>query len=659
MTARRPGRTPRLAAGTCALAAALTLVPALSPAPGVGTSPSLFAAPLAAAADLPTAISITRAQVNGDTLTIEGSVTNNGRTALRDMTAYLWRSSSLIRSPEAVDAAVRDATTTPGTADPAGPDNTDLLLTTGDTLKPGESATFRVSGSVQELGLAASDTSYWVGVDVHGRVGTQSLQALGVERTLVTRTASDVPVATVVELSTQPRLLKTNLFVDDTLADALSTGDLAQLLDVAKERDTDWVVDAGLLEEVRDMADGYRVQGESGSTPGTRADVAAAWLTELAQLPADRGGVGLVGTPDLASAAQLGDAAIRNRAAVATDAVEASPTRQFAIVNRPDAGGVRLAGDSNRTVVALDVTAPSPWVSAEDASVLVATTAAAPIENSPVLRDTDLNRRLLQAAQARARGGLVRWLRSPADAAATSAPLQPGFAAVPLSQVMAGTPVAWAPPPRRPVASAVNVDTIRTITALGPTLASYGEAAPESGIGPVADAAVARAASARWPDQAAQERWVDALKRRLNLPDGNYVSLTASPRFTMTGAESDFPVTISNRLSDPVTVAVSTATDNPQRIRFVDSAPVTIAPGTSATVHLRAIAAGSGVVKAKVFAATQGGHRLTPDTEITVDTTNAGLIGWVLVIVSGIVLVVSTALRIRQVRARQKKGVHD
>ena len=52
------------------------------------------------------------------------------------------------------------------------------------------------------------------------------------------------------------------------------------------------------------------------------------------------------------------------------------------------------------------------------------------------------------------------------------------------------------------------------------------------------------------------------------------------------------------------------------------------------------------------------GLRLTPDTEITVETTNFGAIAWTLVIGSGIVLVVSTALRIKKVRARQKGVGH-
>lgn len=68
-------------------------------------------------------------------------------------------------------------------------------------------------------------------------------------------------------------------------------------------------------------------------------------------------------------------------------------------------------------------------------------------------------------------------------------------------------------------------------------------------------------------------------------------------------------------------------------------------------------ALGSGVVQAGVHVESPAGRRLTPDTGFVVETTNVGAIGWVLVIASGIVLVVSTALRIRQVRGR-RSAIH-
>ena len=132
------------------------------------------------------------------------------------------------------------------------------------------------------------------------------------------------------------------------------------------------------------------------------------------------------------------------------------------------------------------------------------------------------------------------------------------------------------------------------------------------------------------------------------------VTIDATPRFTMTGATSEFPVTVTNHLIDPVTIQLAAVSDNPQRIRLVPPEALTIEPGSSSTVLLQAESAGGGVVRASVHAQTTGGHRLTPDREVVVETTNFGTIGWVIVIVSGVVLVATTAHRIRQVRTKGK-----
>ncbi len=122
----------------------------------------------------------------------------------------------------------------------------------------------------------------------------------------------------------------------------------------------------------------------------------------------------------------------------------------------------------------------------------------------------------------------------------------------------------------------------------------------------------------------------------------------------MTGATSEFPVTITNHLADPVTVRIEATTDNPQRIRFAEPDPVTVAPGAANTVTLAASASGAAAWSGQRARESLGGRPADPDTMITVETTNFGTIGWVIVIGSGVVLVVTTALRIRQVRARRK-----
>ena len=93
----------------------------------------------------------------------------------------------------------------------------------------------------------------------------------------------------------------------------------------------------------------------------------------------------------------------------------------------------------------------------------------------------------------------------------------------------------------------------------------------------------------------------------------------------------------------------------PRRQFFLHAPGTQDADDIGSTVLVPAESAGGGVVSARVHVETADGHRLTPDREIAVETTNVGTIGWVIVIASGLVLVVTTAHRIRQVR-RQGKG---
>ena len=54
-----------------------------------------------------------------------------------------------------------------------------------------------------------------------------------------------------------------------------------------------------------------------------------------------------------------------------------------------------------------------------------------------------------------------------------------------------------------------------------------------------------------WAGGAAER--IAAIERRLALPDGDAVTLDAIARFSMTGATSEFPITVTNHLADPAT----------------------------------------------------------------------------------------------------------
>lgn len=613
----------------------------------------LGGAPTPAHAASEASVTLTQATITGARLTLSGTVTNTGTRPLSQVSAVLWRSASPLRSVAAVTGALTAETTTSGTASVVANTNRALITTGSGTLGVGESRSFSVAGRLSSLGIAEAGASFWVGVDVRGRTGLAGVQTLATDRTLITRPDADVPVTSLASFSAPPRQLKKDLFLDDSLADDL-TGRLDDLMRAAEEGRAGWVLDPSLLAEVLDMADGYRVRTPDGSTPGSGSEAARAWLDRLRALPVETGATSLFGNPDLSTLSALGGADVTEASRRATDALAPEDTRPVAVLPWVDAAGARTAGRA-RTVIAPATDAEAGILVRVAGTTAVLTSPGEPAAvSSAVLRETPLNRRNAQDALTRASGGRVSWLTTTADAEADSALLPQGFRRVSMADVLALTPRTWTPAAHAGEGP-LDADRLGRVERLGSSMAVYGEAAPSAGIGEYADAQVARAASGWWIGEAErQEEWLAAIERRLALPPGDFVTITTTPRFSMTGATSEFPVTVTNHLADPVEIRIEADSANPQRIDLIAPEPLTVPPGASSTAILTAEAAGGGVVDGIVRVTTLGGRTLTPDVGVVVETTNVGIIGWIIVIASGVVLVVATALRIRQVRGRRK-----
>lgn len=611
-----------------------------------------LAGPPATAAEPPLTLTLTRAEVVDGRLQLAGTVTNGGRAPLRPLTVQLWRSTRPLISSAAVTKALTEATTTEGST--FSSDTASMTLTSRNTsLGPGQTAPFAVSAPTSRLGMNPG-ASYWVGVDAIGRSGGQGrISRLGLVRTLASVATEPVPIASVVELSARPRQIKENLFLDDGLAEELSTGRLRTLLDAAKGG-KDYFVDPSLLVEVRDMADGYYIKSGSSHVKGTGEAAAAGWLRDFDSLDPNRGHSGLFGTPDLSSSntpPQLQAAAVAAGADVASRA-----TTRAVLMTSPDATAIERVKPLGLPVIALGARTEAALSTAQ--GVTVATAVQPSFAPTNLLPDTPLNRRNTLAAVALSGCGQIRWLRTVADLNSDGNPLPANFQRVPLSTVLSTQQQPWTPPARSH-SRTIDAGVTARLATLGERLRTFGETAPSTELAKLADAQVARGASMWWEKAPADQKdWLDAIDARIAARRAPAIALDALPRFSMTGASSDFPVTVTNHLPDPAVVQIKVDIDNPQRIRFAVPAPVTVAPGASNTVTLTASEAGGGVVLARVHAEAESGRRLTPDRLITVETTNFGVIAWALVIISGIVLVVTTALRIKAVRARQRAVGH-
>ena len=647
MIAAPPGRRRRLLA-LRSLAATLLVGAFLVPA-----------APLAVAA-AEVQVTLTAATASGtgptDVVTVSGTITNPGAAPVHGVRAQLWRSTAILHSPAAIENATTGADVPPGRTVAAD----GALVEVDATLDPGEQRSFTVVATRAEAGLRSADATYWVGATVSARATPTGATTTTEARTLVSLPdTTPARVTTLVELSASPRQVRPNLFSDDALAAEL-TGRLAVLLDAAARPAASYVVDPALVVEVSDMADGYSVVAGDGVVEGSGRAVARAWLDELATLPDAAGYDSLFARPDLLSARGLGDDdLVPELLAASADPDAGRPL--LVVVDAVDTATLEALQPLDAPVVALDTGVAGVWARAAGTPLLSAVRPARPLAGRALV-DTPLNRAAALAASARAAGVQLRLVRNEADVAADRSAEPTWITRRSLADLMADDPAPWSravtagPHP----ADVLADDGLAGLRALGDGLRAYAAAAPASGVADLVDRHLARAASESWAgDPEGRAAWLAAVDTRVGLAAlGRGVSLSALPRFTMSSSENEFPVTVTNELADDVVLTVVAASDTPQRIRLEPSQPVTVRAGTSTGVVLRAVARANGVATATLHAESTDGRRLTGDVPVVVEATDLGAVGWVIVVVSGVVLVVTTALRIRRVRRREQGTTH-
>jgi hypothetical protein len=158
-------------------------------------------------------------------------------------------------------------------------------------------------------------------------------------------------------------------------------------------------------------------------------------------------------------------------------------------------------------------------------------------------------------------------------------------------------------------------------------------------------------------------RYTEAVDREVTGAVRERISIVVTPRVQTTGRAGAFPITVRNRLpasdSDPGLNAIKLEL----RFSSVNSQRLTVAPiridsleaGASRTENAQVRAETNGAVQVSAALFTTTGRPLGESEPILVNATQAGTIGWIIAVVAGIVLVGTTALRIRQV-AKERSG---
>ncbi|MEW2129216.1 DUF6049 family protein [Streptomyces sp. NPDC005435] len=259
------------------------------------------------------------APTDGDTVTVTGTVTNNGRQTVTGAHVGL-RVGPLLNTRSAVDAIARHPRSTQGgTGTEVGGKYTEKF----PKLIPGIAEHFSISVPVDKLDLKG-DGVYTFGVAVSGQTPARPWdQVLGVERTFLPWQPSDAdtttkttflwPLISSVHMTARTGAgeSQTPVFRNDELAEEIAPGGrLAQMVELGKDLDITWVIDPDLLASVEAMAKGYRIDASGDtSTPGPREhqEIARQWLADLQKAVTGEEVVALpFGDPDLASLAHTG-----------------------------------------------------------------------------------------------------------------------------------------------------------------------------------------------------------------------------------------------------------------------------------------------------------------------------------------------------------------
>ncbi len=257
------------------------------------------------------------APVKGDTLTISGTVINNGSEKITDAHVGLRVGPALGDRSSIEEVAERGGFR-------AGTDPAEVgaeFAVKIDSLPSKVSQPFTLKVPVNKLDLD-EDGVYQLGVSLSGETESRQYeQVLGIKRTFLpwqpeaaakrSQLAYVWPLISTTHLTSETGSdeLQTPVFLDDSLADELKPGGrLEQMVTLGKDLPITWVIDPDLLYTVDAMTKGYRVRTPDGRTvQGKNKAVAEQWLSALESAVQGKKVVALpFADPDIASLAHRG-----------------------------------------------------------------------------------------------------------------------------------------------------------------------------------------------------------------------------------------------------------------------------------------------------------------------------------------------------------------
>lgn len=579
-------------------------------------------------------------------------------------------------------------------------------------LTPGQQTGFDVAVDLADVGILQEFGVHVLNVEVVAR-SREGVGRAAIVRTFLPWVPADrdfkpAGFAWLWPLVAAPARLANGRYADDGLAAEMDADGRLGRLTAAGARlgqqfPLTWVVDPALLETAEDMSDGYSVQPEEAGDPaldGTGAETAAAWLDQVraatgpgavVTLPyADPDLVGLrrvAMTDDIRAARVRGDTLAAELLARGVVSDVAWPADGF--VDRPTLQALRAMGTQavilNASAIPAELTLP--FTPAGRANIgtrdgrltgllydpVLTTALAARTDEQPLLA---AQRFVAETAMITAelpgvgpeRTILIapprRWSPTPEllDRVVTASLQAPWLSPASVEELRATRPPEIDREPLRyprsarlrelpaPYLDAVQ-DLHTTITTFSAVLSE-----PEA-IVPGLDAAVLRLESTWWRNR-------DARLGRLTGTRGHVLAVRDQVQvlpgsYTFGSKSGTIPVTVSNNLSQAVTVDIG-LTASPPRLRVGAIDPVRINAESKVQVEVPATAVANGPVVIRAVLRTPTGNQYGQAVQLRVQVTQFGTVALVITGVAAAVLFATAGFRLfrRAASARRTPAPH-
>lgn len=576
---------------------------------------------------------------------LSGTITNTSASRVQFVAVNFWTAPNPIDSTAQLNSALESPSDEPlgrRTEPPTLESGHVQLIKENGWFGVGERATFKVRATVAELGFTTDDAAYLVGVHVRGIVeGIKGNQTVGRGRILVAATSSPLYSSQVVQFAAGPQRSPNGDFMDDSLATALGS-DLDQLLAIAENTDTTVLLDPMLLMDARALAGDHTVVGEAAAP----VEAAKRWANRMERLMTSGRVFRLPwGNLDLARAQAAG--ILPEAVEWADDAVTDPDLRELPLAANLGAAASdelaeQLSGQGFRVVFASNTTGGST-------------------KAMRVVRVSEINRKGM----------------GPGGSNTPAQQLGRRVASELLSQAAPTYLVSNVEDAR----SMTTLSTSRTATPLGDFDAHAGFSAAEdvpvwAGLAqrindllsdasfrrdltgkddlPQLERLAALALSSGFMTEQAALEWLAS--GPVSVVDPAKVVISAAGEFVMGSRTNTFPVTITNDLDVPVTLRIVFDSDSPQRIRVPATDYVTVEAGESRVITMTPEASSNSAVSVEGRLETKGGRRFGAPVRIDIRATELGRVAWVIIVVSGAVVLGGTVWRIRAVQAERSGG---